>query len=82
MVSPFNAQVGLLRRCAEEALGGQAVQFAQAVGAGLGQGQQGLVAEQAAGYVDLLTRARTADGGWAGLLRQARELLTQKGVRP
>ena len=38
--------------------------------------------DRAAGYVDLLTRARTADGGWAGLLRQARELLTQKGVRP
>jgi type IV secretory pathway VirJ component len=38
--------------------------------------------DRAAGYVDLLTRARSADGGWAGLLRQARELLTQKGVRP
>lgn len=37
---------------------------------------------RAAGYIDLLTRARTADGGWADLLRQARELLAQKGVRP
>lgn len=29
----------------------------------------------AAGYVDLLGRARTAGGGWAGLLREARALL-------
>ncbi len=32
-------------------------------------------ADRAAAYVDLLTRARRAGGGWAGLLRQARELL-------
>lgn len=31
--------------------------------------------DRAAGYVDLLTRARTATGGWAGLLAQARRLL-------
>lgn len=32
-------------------------------------------ADSAAGYVDLLDRAGTARGGWAGLLREARELL-------
>lgn len=37
--------------------------------------------DRAAGYVDLLTRARTASGGWAGLLRRARELLESTEVR-
>ena len=38
---------------AQQALGGQRVEPAQAVGAGLGEGQQGLVAQEPGGHVEL-----------------------------
>ena len=41
----------------------------------------GAGADRAAGYADLLARAATATGGWAGLLRQARTLLAAEEAR-
>lgn len=41
----------------------------------------GAASDRAAGYADLLTRAATATGGWAGLLRQARALLAAEEAR-